>query len=77
MRAEKYDPEAPLYAREPMKFSGVHVAPGGMIPDRPDRQRRLLFRNGKATHRAPAVKMTLTPGEHVGTDTPRQRRSKR
>lgn len=54
MRAEKYSETATLYAREPLRFSGVPVAPGEPIPDRPDRQRRVLFRNRKVTHRAPA-----------------------
>lgn len=53
MNRPEYIPGAPLYAREPLKFSGVVVPIGGLVPDRPDRQRRLLWENLKATHIAP------------------------
>jgi hypothetical protein len=52
----EYIPGAPLYAIGPMKFSGVPVAPGEIIPDRPERQRRLLWEGRKATHAQPRAK---------------------
>lgn len=55
-RAPEYIPGAPLYAREPMKFSGVAVAIGQPIPERPERLRRKLWENLKATHVAPMTK---------------------
>lgn len=51
--APEYIPGAPLYAREPLKFSGVAVAPGEPIPERPERVRAALWRTKKATHVAP------------------------
>ena len=76
-RAEKYSESAPLYAREPLRFSGVPVAQGAPIPDRPDRQRRVLFRTGKVTHRAPVPKVPATEDSLVTVETPSEQRKRR
>lgn len=60
-RAPEYIPGAPLYAREPLRFSGVVVAVGGVVPDRPDRQRRLLWSARKATHMQPRERTAPQP----------------
>jgi hypothetical protein len=54
VKRQPYNAALPLYAREPMRFSGVSVAAGERIPDRPDRQRRVLYRTGKVCHEAPS-----------------------